>query len=60
MFIVIYELTLVLMEIKNTYFPDYKFALIFFFEKAVQSLVVLEKIVINPVQKIVRSADVAS
>lgn len=59
MFIMIHELTLVLIEIKNTYFPDYKFALIVFFEKAVQSLVFLEKIVINPVQKIVRSADVA-
>lgn len=60
MFIMIYELTLVLIEIKNTHFPDNKFALIFFFEKAVQSLVFLEKIVINPVQKIARSADVAS
>lgn len=39
----IYELTLVQIEIKNTYFPDYKFALIFFFEKAVQSLVFLDK-----------------
>lgn len=36
MFIMIYELILVLIEIKkNIYFFDYKFVLIFFFEKVV-------------------------
>lgn len=35
MFIMIYELILVLIEIKNIYFFDYKFVLIIFFEKVV-------------------------